>query len=66
MFYSKKFKEFKNINHCFFSRNKGASKGIYKSLNCGSGSKDSKNNVKKNLAFVSKIIGVKKRFGEKK
>ena len=62
MFYSKKFKEFKNINHCFFSRNKGASKGIYKSLNCGSGSKDSKNNVKKNLAFVSKKTGVKKKL----
>jgi len=62
MFYSKKFKKFKNINHCFFSRNNGASKGIYKSLNCGSGSKDSKNNIKKNLAFVSKVIRVKKKL----
>ena len=62
MFYSKKFKKFENINHCFFSRNKGVSKGIYESLNCGSGSKDSKKNVKENLAFVSKIIKVKKKL----
>ena len=42
MFFSKKLKKFKNINHCFFSKNAGFSKGIYKSLNCGLGSKDSK------------------------
>ena len=53
MFYSKKFKKFKNINHCFFSRKGGVSKGIYESLNCGKGSKDNKKNVNKNLSLVS-------------
>ena len=42
MYYSKKLKKFKNINHCFFSRKGGYSKGIYKSLNCGQGSRDNK------------------------
>ena len=59
MFYSKKFKKFKNINHCFFSRNGGFSKGFYKSLNWGKGSKDNKANIKKNLEFVSKKINIK-------
>ena len=43
----------------FFSRKGGFSKGIYKGLNCGKGSKDNKTNVKKNLKFVSKKIKVK-------
>jgi len=60
MFYSKKLKKFKNINHCFFSRKKGYSKGIYQSLNCGRGSKDKKNNINKNLNFVAKKMNVKK------
>ena len=42
MFFSKKLNKFKRIKHCFFSRNNGFSKGIYKSLNCGKGSKDKK------------------------
>ena len=58
MFYSKKFKKFKNINHCFFSRKGGYSKGIYHSLNCGRGSKDKKKNVDKNLNLVSKKIKI--------
>ena len=58
MFYSKKFKKFKNINHCFFSRKGGFSKGIYESLNCGKGSKDNKKNVNKNLALVSKKMRI--------
>ena len=58
MFYSKKFSKFKEINHCFFSRKNGFSKGIYKSLNCGRGSRDSKKNISKNLQFVSKKINV--------
>ena len=41
MFYSKKLKRFKEIKHCFFSNRNGYSTGIYKSLNCGQGSKDS-------------------------
>ena len=60
MFYSKNFKKFKNINHCFFSKKNGFSKGIYKSLNCGRGSKDDKKNINKNLIFVSKRMGVLK------
>ena len=58
MFYSKKFKKFKNINHCFFSRKGGFSKGIYQGLNCGKGSKDNKKNVNKNLALVSKKMKI--------
>ena len=61
MFYSKKLKKFKTINHCFFSKKNGFSKGIYKSLNCGLGSEDSKINIKKNLIFVSKKMGIKKK-----
>ena len=58
MFFSKKFLTFSNINHCFFSKNGGISKGIYSSLNCGLGSKDIKGNVLKNLEIVSKKIGL--------
>ena len=54
MFYSKNLKKIKQIKHCFFSRKGGFSRGIYKGLNCGKGSKDNKANVKKNLKFVSK------------
>ena len=62
MFYSKKFKKFKNIKHCFFSRKGGFSKGIYQSLNCGKGSRDKKKSVYKNLSFVSEKmqIGIKR------
>ena len=58
MFYSKKFKKFKNVKHCFFSKKGGFSKGIYKSLNCGKGSKDTKKNVNKNLSLVSKKLKI--------
>jgi len=54
---SKKLNEFKNIRHGFFSRNGGVSSGIFKSLNCGIGSFDSKKNVLKNLKIVCKKIG---------
>lgn len=54
MFYSKRFIKFKNLKHCFFSRKGGYSKGIYKGLNCGRGSRDNKRNVSKNLNLVSK------------
>jgi len=60
MFYSKKLKKIKQINHCFFSRKNGFSKGIYKGLNCGKGSKDKKGNVKKNLDYVAKQMDVEK------
>tara|TARA_B100001564_G_scaffold353876_1_gene363536 strand:- start:710 stop:1468 length:759 start_codon:yes stop_codon:yes gene_type:complete len=59
MFYSKNLKKIKQVKHCFFSRKGGFSKGIYKGLNCGKGSKDNKANIKKNLKFVSKKINVK-------
>ncbi|MDA9209963.1 peptidoglycan editing factor PgeF [bacterium] len=37
----------------------GHSKNIYKSLNCGPGSKDNKKNIKKNLQIVKKKISKK-------
>ena len=60
MFYSKKLKKIKKVRHCFFSRKKGFSKGIYESLNCGRGSKDNKKNIQKNLKFVAKTMGVER------
>ncbi|MBD1147018.1 peptidoglycan editing factor PgeF [Pelagibacterales bacterium SAG-MED28] len=60
MFYSKKLKKIKKINHCFFSRKNGFSKGIYKGLNCGKGSKDKKGNVKKNLDYVAKKMNIER------
>jgi len=49
---SKKFKKIKNLKHGFFNSIGGKSKSIYKSLNCGSGSKDLPSNIKKNLEIV--------------
>ena len=60
MFYSKNLKK-NDINHCFFSRKNGTSKGIYESLNCGIGSKDHKLDVKKNLEKVSKKFNINKK-----
>ena len=60
MYFSKKLKKFDSIRHCFFSRKGGFSKGLYKSLNCGRGSKDNKKNIIKNLSFVAKKMHVKK------
>ena len=50
----------KQIKHCFFSRKNGFSKGIYKGLNCGKGSKDKKGNVKKNLDYVANKMDVER------
>ena len=58
MFYSKILKKFPDINHCFFSRKGGHSKGIYKGLNCGRGSNDKRINVLKNLKIISKKMRV--------
>jgi YfiH family protein len=58
MYFSKKLSEFKEINHCFFSKKGGVSKNIYKSLNCGLGSGDKKKNILNNLDIVSGKIGV--------
>ena len=56
MIKSKKLSKFKQINHGFFDKKGGKSTGIYKSLNCGIGSSDSKKNVLKNLKIVCKKI----------
>ena len=40
MIKSKLISKYKNISHGFFNNLGGYSKGIYKSLNCGIGSKD--------------------------
>ena len=60
MFFSKKLVKFKNLKHCFFSRKNGFSKGVYKSLNCGKGSNDNKNNISKNLNYVARKMAVKR------
>ncbi len=59
MFYSENLKKINIIQHCFFSRQNGVSEGIYKSLNCGIGSNDQKENVEKNLEIVSKKFNIK-------
>ena len=59
MFLSSKLLKEKKISHGFFNRNGGTSNGIYRSLNCGPGSKDKKNKIKKNLNIVQNKIGKK-------
>ena len=49
MIKSKKLRKFKNIKHGFFNSIGGVSSGLYKSLNCGVGSRDKKINVVNNL-----------------
>ena len=56
MITSKKLSKQKKISHGFFNKNGGKSTGIYKSLNCGVGSKDKKSKVKKNLKIVKDKI----------
>ena len=56
MIKSKKLTKIKNLKHGFFNSIGGKSKNIYKSLNCGPGSKDLSSNVKKNLQIVKKKI----------
>jgi len=48
------------VKHGFFNKKNGFSRGIYKSLNCGKGSFDKKENIKKNLNYVKKKIISKK------
>jgi len=59
MIKSELFSKYKNISHGFFNRSGGYSKGIYKSLNCGIGSKDNKIHIRANLKKVCKKIGCK-------
>ena len=56
MIKSKKLSKFQEIKHGFFNKEGGKSKGIYKSLNCGIGSSDTKKNVRNNLKIVCKKI----------
>ena len=56
MIRSKKLLKIKNLKHGFFNSVGGKSKNIYKSLNCGPGSKDNSLNIKKNLEIVRKKI----------
>jgi len=56
MIKSKNLKKIKDLSHGFFNSIGGVSKNIYKSLNCGHGSKDLASNVKKNLQIVKKRI----------
>ena len=56
MIKSKKLSKFKEINHGFFNRLGGKSIGIYKSLNCGLGSSDKKQDVHQNLNIIEKKI----------
>ena len=56
MIKSKKLSKIKIIKHGFFNKNGGKSKKIYKSLNCGPGSKDNPSDVKKNLQIVKNKI----------
>ena len=59
MIKSKKLSNFKNIKHAFFNRLGGNSTGIFKSLNCGLGSSDTKKNILKNLKVVGNKIKTK-------
>ena len=59
MIKSKKLSNVKNLKHGFFNSVGGKSKDIYKSLNCGPGSKDFSSTVKKNLKIVKKKIDKK-------
>ena len=61
MFFSKKLLKYKQLNHCFFNRVGGASKGIYKSLNCGKGSNDKKKNIENNLKIVCKKLSIERK-----
>ena len=56
MIVSKLLNSTKTVNHGFFNNKNGFSKGIYKSLNCGMGSKDDKKNIKRNLNYVKKKL----------
>ena len=56
MIKSQKLSKIKNIKHGFFNKIGGKSKKIYKSLNCGSGSKDNPLDVQRNLQIVKRKI----------
>jgi|TARA_B110000114_G_scaffold172878_1_gene200035 YfiH family protein len=53
---SKKLSRFKDVEHAFFNKLGGKSVGIFKSLNCGPGSSDNKQDILKNLKIVERKI----------
>ena len=59
MIKSQKLSSFTKIKHGFFNKKGGVSTGIYKSLNCGIGSKDKMINVERNLKIVKNKINLK-------
>ncbi len=61
MIKSKKLTRFKGIQHAFFNKLGGKSNGIFKSLNCGNGSSDKKENILKNLEIVGNKIKAKQK-----
>ena len=61
MITSRKLNKTKIVNHGFFNKKNGFSKGIYKSLNCGRGSRDKKENINKNIKYVERKIHSKKK-----
>ena len=58
---SRKLSKFQEIKHGFFNKKGGKSEGIYKSLNCGIYSSDTKKNVRSNLKIVCKKINCSSR-----
>ena len=60
MIKSKLINKHKTISHGFFNKLGGYSNGIYRSLNCGAGSRDKKKNIIKNLEKVCKKISCNK------
>jgi YfiH family protein len=56
MIRSKLLAEISGLSHAFFTREGGASKGIYQSLNCGQGSDDDANTVQSNRATAMKSL----------
>ena len=61
MIKSKLIEKHKKLSHGFFNNLGGYSNGIYKSLNCGVGSKDNKININKNLKKVCQKIKCSKK-----
>jgi len=61
MFIFKEINKYSNIKCVFFSRKKGVSGGIYKSLNCGLNSNDKKKSVLKNRIIALNKIGLNKK-----
>jgi YfiH family protein len=57
MLQSATLREIPAIKHLFFTRGGGVSEGIYRSLNCGPGSKDDPKRVEQNRARAALLLG---------